>query len=164
MKQENWEEAIITFTDILKYRYSCDLSQFPKDDENIKEKLSEDELEHLKKAEYSFYDAYVSLIECYFKQNMIHDAEDSSCDLYKLLNGIYEMKESELTYAYNLFKQICITIDTLNLNNKLYLKMHNDLVYTKIDNEHIINNLYKDEVSILKSKKDCTILRKINWL
>lgn len=86
MKQENWEEAIITFTDILKYRYSCDLSQFPKDDENIKEKLSEDELEHLKKAEYSFYDAYVSLIECYFKQNMIHDAEDSSCDLYKLLN------------------------------------------------------------------------------
>ena len=86
MKQKSYEEAIITFTDILKYRYSCDLSQFPKDDENIKEKLSEDELEHLKKAEYSFYDAYVSLIECYFKQNMIHDAEDSSCDLYKLLN------------------------------------------------------------------------------
>ena len=86
MKQENWEEAIITFTDILKYRNSCDLSQYPKDDENIKEKLSEDELEHLKKAEYSFYDAYVSLIECYFKQNMIYDAEESSCNLYEILN------------------------------------------------------------------------------
>ena len=36
--------------------------------------------------------------------------------------------------------------------------MHNDLVYTKIDNEHIINNLYKDEVSILKIKKSHLVL------
>ena len=74
-------------------------------------------------------------------------------NLYKILNSIYKMKESELNYGYNLFKQICVTIDTLALSNKLYLKMHNDLVYTKIDNEHIINNLYKDEVSVLKIKK-----------
>ena len=68
------------------------------------------------------------------------------------------MDESELTYAYNLFKQICISIDTLSLNNKLYLKMHNDLVYTKINNEHIINNLYKDEVSVLKVRKSHLVL------
>ena len=79
-------------------------------------------------------------------------------NLYKILNGIYTMKEDELTYAYNLFKQICISMDTLLLNNKLYLKMHNDLVYTKIDNEHIINNLYKDEVSVLKIKKSHLVL------
>ena len=79
-------------------------------------------------------------------------------NLYKILNGIYGMDKSELTYAYNLFKQICSSIDTLVLSNKLYLKMHNDLVYTKIDNEHIINNLYKDEVSVLKIKKSHLVL------
>jgi len=84
--------------------------------------------------------------------------KESSSNLYKILNSIYTMDESELTYAYNLFKQICSSVDTLSLNNKLYLKMHNDLVYTKIDNEHIINNLYKDEVSILKIKKSHLVL------
>ena len=79
-------------------------------------------------------------------------------NLYKILNIIYKMKESELNYGYNLFKQICVTIVTLALSNKLYLKMHNDLVYTKIDNEHIINNLYKDEVSVLKIKKSHLLL------
>lgn len=79
-------------------------------------------------------------------------------NLYKILNSIYKMNESEITYGYNLFKQICNSLDTLELNNKLYLKMHNDLVYTKIDNEHIINNLYKDEVSVLKIKKSHLLL------
>ena len=79
-------------------------------------------------------------------------------NLYKILNSIYGMNEEELTYAYNLFQQICVNIDNLSLNNKLYLKMHNDLVYTKIDNEHIINNLYKDEVSVLKVKKSHLVL------
>lgn len=84
--------------------------------------------------------------------------KESQDNLYKILLSIKETNESELVYAYNLFKQICSCIDTLNLNNKLYLKMHNDLVYTKIDNEHIINNLYKDEVSILKVKKSHLVL------
>ena len=84
--------------------------------------------------------------------------KDNPGNLYKILNSIYGMNEEELTYAYNLFQQICVNIDNLSLNNKLYLKMHNDLVYTKIDNEHIINNLYKDEVSVLKVKKSHLVL------
>jgi len=84
--------------------------------------------------------------------------KDNPCNLYKILENIYKMKEEDFTYGYNLFKQICISIDNLELNNRLYLTMHNDLVYTKIDNEHIINNLYKDEVSILKIKKSHMLL------
>ena len=84
--------------------------------------------------------------------------KDNPSILYKILESIYRMKEDEFTYGYNLFKQICISIDNLELNNKLYLTMHSDLVYTKIDNEHIINNLYKDEVSILKIKKSHMVL------
>ena len=84
--------------------------------------------------------------------------KDNPSNLYKILESIYYMKDEEFTYGFNLFKQICIAIDNLELNNKLYLTMHNDLVYTKIGNEHIINNLYKDEVSVLKIKKSHMIL------
>ena len=84
--------------------------------------------------------------------------KENPSNLYKILDGIYKMSPNDLTYGYNLFKQICIPIDTLFLNNNLYLKMHNNLVYTKIDDEHIINNLYKDEVSILKIKKSHLVL------
>lgn len=84
--------------------------------------------------------------------------DDSPSNLYKILKSIYGMKDEEITYAYHLFKQICKGIDYLEINNKLYLQMHNDLVYTKIGNEHIINNLYKDEVSILKIKKSHMLL------
>ena len=84
--------------------------------------------------------------------------EDNPNNLYKILKSIYQMKEEELNYAYNLFKQICKGIESLEINNKLYLKMHNDLVYTKMGNEHIINNLYKDEVSILKIRKSHLVL------
>ena len=88
--------------------------------------------------------------------------KDEPNNLYKLLESIYNMKEEEFTYGYNLFQQICIPIDALDLNNRLYLTMHNDLVYTKIDNQHIINNLYKDEVSILTVKKSHLILESNN--
>ena len=84
--------------------------------------------------------------------------KENQSNLYSILNGIYNMKENDLVYGYNLFKQICTPIDTLTLNNKLYLKLHNDLVYTKIDQEHVINNLYKDEVSVLKIRKTHLIL------
>lgn len=84
--------------------------------------------------------------------------KESPSNLYKILESIYKMDDKELLYAYNLFKQICIGIDCLNINNRIYLKMHNDLVYTKIGNEHVINNLYKDEVSILKIKKSHMLL------
>ncbi len=88
-------------------------------------------------------------------QNLYKENYDN---LYKILNSLYNMSSDELAYGYNLFKQICIKIDTLAINNKLYLRMHNDLVYTKIDNEHVINNLYKDEVSVLKVKKSHMVL------
>ena len=92
------------------------------------------------------------------REELIKLYKDNPGNLYKILESIYYMGEDEFTYGLNLFKQLCIPIDNLELNNKIYLTMHSDLVYTKLDNEHIINNLYKDEVSILKIKKSHIIL------
>ena len=34
----------------------------------------------------------------------------------------------------------------------IFVKYHKEMIYTKLGNEHIINNLFKDEISILTIK------------
>ena len=96
----------------------------------------------------------------------IFNIKDSICklyqsnpsNLYKVLENIYYMKEDDIDYAYNLFKQIINTNECISINNDLYIKLHKDITYSKIDSEHIINDLYHDEVSILKVKKTRIVL------
>ena len=78
--------------------------------------------------------------------------------LYKILESIYFMHREEVDYGSNLFKQITNKIKVAELNNLIYIKMHRDMIYSKINNEHIINDLYRDEVSILKVKSSHLLL------
>ena len=78
--------------------------------------------------------------------------------LYKILESIYFMHREEVDYGFNLFKQITNKVKVLELNNLIYIKMHKDMIYSKISDEHIINDLYKDEVSILKVKSSHLLL------
>ncbi len=73
-------------------------------------------------------------------------------NLFKILENIYYMHEEDINYGFSIFKQLTNRINITKINNEIYIKLHKDLVYTKIDNEHIINDLYHDEVSILKIK------------
>ena len=73
--------------------------------------------------------------------------------LYSILRRLYLTKESNYTSGINLYNQLIEKIDKNTLDRKIYIKYHKDLVYSKNDNDHIINNLYKDEVSILNIKK-----------
>ncbi len=75
---------------------------------------------------------------------------DNPSGLFKVLNHIYYMHVEDVTYGFNLFNQIIYPTNINELNRKIYLKLHKELVYSKKRNEHVINNLYKDEVSILK--------------
>ncbi len=92
------------------------------------------------------------------KREIIKLYQNNPISLYKMLENIYFMKEDEFDYGYNLFKQIVLSNDIPKLNNDIYIKLHKDLIYSKIDNEHIINDLYHDEVSILKIKKSRIML------
>lgn len=76
--------------------------------------------------------------------------KDKEASLYRILENIYYMHEEDVNYGFNIFKQLTNRIDKIKLNNEIYIKLHKDLVYSKINNEHIINDLYHDEVSILK--------------
>lgn len=86
------------------------------------------------------------------KENISKLYQNDPSSLYKILENIYFMREDEIDYGYNLFKQIVNMNDLTSLNNKIYIKLHKDVTYSKIDNDHIINDLYHDEVSILKIK------------
>ena len=86
-------------------------------------------------------------------KNEIKDLyKDKPSSLYRILENIYFMHEEDINYGFSIFKELTNKNKVLELNNNLYIKLHKDLVYSKIGNEHIINDLYHDEVSILKIK------------
>ena len=70
--------------------------------------------------------------------------------LYNILRSIYYLDKESVEYGYNLFNQLINTIDKYKLDRELYIDMHKDIPYIKKQDIHIINNLYKDEVSRLR--------------
>ena len=72
--------------------------------------------------------------------------------LYKILENIYFMHVEEVNYGFSIFKELTKRIKIDDINKDIYNKLHKDLVYSKMMDEHIINDLYHDEVSILKVK------------
>ena len=86
------------------------------------------------------------------KDEFVSLYKDNANTLYNILNQMYYMKREDINYGYNLFRQIVNKQDKLKLDKYIFLLMHNKMKYAKKGNDHVINNLYKDEVSILKVK------------
>ena len=72
--------------------------------------------------------------------------------LFCVLKQLYYLNHDELLYGYNLFQQLTNRIDKEKLDHILFVKMHQDIPYSKRGDKHRINNLYKDEISILEVK------------
>ena len=72
--------------------------------------------------------------------------------LYNVLHQLYYMRKKDLEYGFNMFKQLANRIDKEEVDKNIFLKLHNKMTYVKKGDNHIINNLYKDEVSALKVK------------
>ena len=62
------------------------------------------------------------------------------------------MKRDKANYGFNLYNQLIEKIDRKILNRKVFIKYHDKMIYSKNGNNHIINNLYQDEVSIMEIK------------
>ncbi len=73
--------------------------------------------------------------------------------LYGVLRGLYYLNHDDIMYGYNLFQQLTNRIDKNSIDHILFVKMHQDIPYSKRDGKHRINNLYKDEISILEVKR-----------
>lgn len=87
------------------------------------------------------------------KKEFVNLYRESPNNLFNILRHLYYMKRHEIEYGYNLYSQLTERISKEKLDREIYIKYHNDMVYSKKQDEHIINNLYKDEISILTIKK-----------
>ena len=81
--------------------------------------------------------------------------------LYNILKEIYEMNKKDIDYGLNLFKQIAIPINKYDLDKKIYNELREKMRYSRNRDEHIINNLYSEEVSIMKIKNTHIIINTI---
>ena len=87
------------------------------------------------------------------KEEFINLYKDNERVLYNILKQIYYLDKEEVEYGYNLFKQLINPIDKLKIDKYLFLKLHQDIPYSKRNNIHYYNSLYRDEVSRLTVKK-----------
>jgi len=84
--------------------------------------------------------------------------KDTPNTLFNILDQMYYMKRNEIGYGFNLFNQMIERIDKFDLDKYLYVLLHAKMKYSKKGDEHILNNLYKDEISILKVKNTHMII------
>ena len=77
--------------------------------------------------------------------------KDKSSELFFIFNRIYYMKPIDKEYGYNLFSQISNFLDKNYLNDFFKNKYADKIMYS-YNNEHIINNLFLNEISILTVK------------
>lgn len=79
--------------------------------------------------------------------------KDSPLALYEILKQIYYLGNEDILYGENIFKQLTEEIDKEELDCKLFIKLHQYMPYSKREDIHFINNLYKEEISRLRIKK-----------
>ena len=86
------------------------------------------------------------------KKEFAYLYRDKQSELFYIFNRIYYMKEIDKDYGYNLFEQISNFFDKKEVNNFITERYVNSMMYSKNDDEHIINNLFLGEISIMKVK------------
>ena len=87
------------------------------------------------------------------KQEFVSLYKDNQSVLFSILKQIYNLDNYEVNFGYNLFNQLINIIEKNYLDRYLFLKLHQNIPYSKRGDVHIYNNLYKDEVSRLLIKK-----------
>jgi len=83
------------------------------------------------------------------KDEFIKMYKDRPSELFSIFNRIYYMKAIDKNYGYNLFAQLSNFYDKNDVNDFLYRKYKDKIMYSTIHSEHIINNLFLNEISIL---------------
>jgi len=95
------------------------------------------------------------------KEEIFNLYKDYPKALYNIFLEIYEMNKKEINYGYTLFNQIANPINKITLDTSITNELKNKMRYSKNKDEHIINNLYSEEVSIMKIKKTHIIINTI---
>lgn len=89
------------------------------------------------------------------KKEFINLYREKTSELFYIYNRIYNMKEVDKMYGYNLFDQISKFHSKKNINDYIYDIYKDKITYAFTEDEHVINNLFSGEISILKVKNSC---------
>ena len=74
-------------------------------------------------------------------------AKNNPFNIYALLNSIYTYKQRDIKIPFNLFKEICLTINREFFNEYYYNNLKDLEEYTKFQNIHMYNNYLTGEIS-----------------
>ena len=83
------------------------------------------------------------------KKQYINLYKDNKFVLFNILKGLYNYSYDDVEMGFNLFNQLTNKIEKDLVDRYLFVKLHRYFPYSKKNNIHYINNLYKDEVSRL---------------
>ncbi|MCI8347655.1 MAG: sporulation inhibitor of replication protein SirA [Bacilli bacterium] len=86
------------------------------------------------------------------KEELKYLYQNHTLTLYQTLKKIYQLEKSDLVYGKSLFQQLIQPLNKLKIDNSLFIKLHQQMPYSKKKDIHYINNLYKNEVSRLEVK------------
>lgn len=92
------------------------------------------------------------------KKEVYEVYKDTPSVLYNFMYYIYKLNKEYLDYTNIIFNQVAEKFDKKKLDLEIFIKLHNKMRYSKKKEEHIINNLYKDEISIMKIKNSYIII------
>ena len=94
------------------------------------------------------------------KKEVYEIYKDTPSVLYNFMKYIYKANKDNLDYGNIIFNQVADKFNKKKLDLDIFIKLHNKMRYTKRKEEHIINNLYKDEISIMKIKNSYIVIKK----
>ena len=83
------------------------------------------------------------------KDEFVSLYKDSPSTLFLMLKNIYFLDKTEVEYGYHLFRQLVSPFNKKELDKKIFIKYHQSIPYSKRNEIHIINNLYRNEISRL---------------
>lgn len=78
--------------------------------------------------------------------------------IYNFFRNIYYSKKEDLNYNSCIFKEVAEVFNKKELDLTIYIKLHNKMRYLKRNEEHIINDIFKDEISIMKIKRSYIVI------
>ena len=84
------------------------------------------------------------------KDSLMHFYSKKPYSLYKILEQIYRLKNNDIVLGYRLLEQVTEPFGMRKTDKFIYKKHLNELEYSRLDDGHMIKNLYSEEITFLK--------------
>ena len=91
--------------------------------------------------------------------NEVYDVyKNTPSVIFNFFKNIYFLNKEDLNYSSTIFRKVANCFNKEKLDLKIYVMLHNKMRYLKKGCEHIINDLYHDDISIMKIKQTYIVI------